>query len=85
MNANTMYTLCTRCQHFVERNCDTTTPGLAKFVHLDDGEQEYDHDAVPGVRHTLRVWKKLRPDLFTKYRDGKVGPNSRHHTGKETR
>lgn len=53
--------------------------GVAKFIHLDDGDQEYDHDAEPGEEHTGREWKLLRPDLFTKHPDGAIGPNSSYH------
>lgn len=62
------YTICKHCDHFVE---ETT--------HMDDGEQEYDHDPCPGESHTLDKWKELRPDLFAKHADGKIGPNSRYH------
>jgi hypothetical protein len=27
----------------------------------------------------LDQWKALRPDLFHKHEDGKIGPNSSHH------
>ena len=82
------YTLCAQCDHFVEPNdsADPTVPlayfpGAAAFIHLDDGEKEHDHDAVPGDEtHTLREWQARRPDLFRAHRDGKIGPNSAFHT-----
>ncbi len=68
-----MYQLCSECDHFVELQDD------GSFFHLDDGEKEHDHDAKPGIEHTLEEWKILRPDLFQTYPDGKIGPNSIHH------
>ena len=74
----TEYTLCVGCDHFVDPNDE---PGCAPFVHLEDGEQEFDHDAEPSNQvHTLEEWRKLRPDLFVKHEDGKIGPNSLHHS-----
>lgn len=68
--------ICKHCDHFVEENTSTGT-GLAPFLHLDDGEQEYDHDAEPfGPDRTLLTWQLRRPDLFHKFADGKIGPNS---------
>jgi len=78
---NYVYEMCQHCDHFVERNdCKCQGMKLSKFVHLDDGSQEFDHDAAHGIRHKLRVWKRLRPDLFKHHRDGKIGPNSIHHS-----
>ena len=71
------YTMCQRCAHFVEPNDDyITTPGLAAYLHLDDGEKEHDHEAWPGAQATLIQWRRIRPDLFVTYSDGKIGPNS---------
>ena len=64
------YTLCKFCDHFVDAD-----------GHLEDGEQEFDHDAEPSDQtQTLGEWRKLRTDLFRMHADGKVGPNSRHHS-----
>jgi hypothetical protein len=81
---NMNYTICKICDHFVDENpCYEDDPTLFKFVHLEDGEQEFDHNAEPG--ETRKNWQDLRPDLFTKYPDGKIGPNSQFHSriGKE--
>lgn len=78
-----IYTLCTHCEHFVDENFDAIdypAEGYAKYIHLEDGEQEFDHDAEPGENHTGAEWEKLRPDLFKEYDDGKIGPNSKHHS-----
>ena len=71
-----LYELCAKCSHFVE--LDTVDwPPRPGYVHLDDGEAEYDHDATPsGHRKVLDSWKHDRPDLFETYADGKIGPNS---------
>lgn len=76
--------ICAKCAHFVEENYSYLTEKdprerarLAKFVHLDDGEAEYDHDAVPGRSMSLAAWQKARPELFKTYADGKIGPNSK--------
>jgi hypothetical protein len=53
---------------------------LAKYIHWEDGEQEFDHDAEPGETHTDEEWGVLRPDLFIEHPDGNVGPNSRFHS-----
>ena len=83
---NIPYEMCKLCDHFIEDNSGDTTPGVAKHLHLEDGEQEFDHDATPsGQAHTLSEWEGLRPDLFKEHPDGKIGPNSVHHSrrGKE--
>jgi hypothetical protein len=65
------YELCAKCNHFVDPTGD------GHYEHLEDGEQEFDHDAEPsGEVHTGAEWKRLRPDLFKTYPDGKIGPNS---------
>ena len=77
------YTLCKHCDHFVDPNepLDTAPPGTDQFIHLEDGEQEFDHRAEPSDQtHTLDEWKRLRPDLFQEHPDGKIGPNSKHHS-----
>lgn len=53
---------------------------LARYIHLEDGEQEFDHNAEPGEVRTGLEWERFRPDLFTKYPDGKIGPNSPFHS-----
>lgn len=75
-----MYYKCRHCDHFVERS-NNGEPGAAEWVHLDDGEQEYDHDAEPGVvaGKTLSDWQQARPELFERHADDKIGPNSIHH------
>ena len=75
----TKYQLCKHCDHFVDEN-PAAGPGIAKFVHLEDGEQEFDHDGEPlGEGKTLSEWRETRPDLFVKHSDDKIGPNSIHH------
>jgi hypothetical protein len=77
---DTIYTICELCDHFVDVNDDDSiAQGCAKYIHLDDGEQEYDHDASPRYSQSIKGWRKQRPDLFKKYPDGKIGPNSVHH------
>ncbi len=76
-----IYTLCKHCDHFVEPNEEHEThPEYAAFYHLEDGEQEFDHDAEPGESHTIDEWNELRPDLFQEHPDGKIGPNSVFHS-----
>ncbi len=74
-------TLCKHCHHFVEANDERDVAGgCAAFIHLEDGEQEFDHDAEPGnVTKTLAEWRRDRPELFQTYPDGKIGPNSIYH------
>lgn len=72
-----VYTLCTRCDHFVDAN--DGPPGVSPFIHLENGEQEFDHDAEPGESRTLDEWRSVRPDLFALHADGMIGPNSAHH------
>ena len=74
---NVVYELCRHCDHFVDEE-----PGTGNgFVHLENGEQEFDHEPqASGQRHTLRDWRRLRPDLFERRADGRVGPNSMHHS-----
>jgi len=77
-----MYVLCKHCDHFVDENYDSNeeTPDIADYIHLEDGEQEFDHDATPSDQsHPLDEWKRLRPDLFKEHEDGAIGPNSKHH------
>lgn len=69
------YTLCRHCDHFVD---PCVVVGL---VHLEDGEQEFDHVAELSDETRLKSeWIQLRPDLFQKYEDGKSGPNSQYHS-----
>lgn len=77
---NVLYTMCGKCDHFVydQRN-DFDQPGIADFIHLDDGEKEHDHDAIPGETHTLKGWRDIMPELFEMFADGKIGPNSIHY------
>ena len=78
-NAVLPYTLCQHCDHFVEPN-DVTEPGIAEYIHLDNGEKEHDHDARPSaITMTLDEWRQVRSDLFQVYPDGAIGPNSVHH------
>lgn len=76
------YTLCARCDHFVDANSSAgDDPTYARFVHLDDGEKDHDHDAEPSDQtFSLDEWKAIRPDLFE--RDpatGRIGPNREQH------
>lgn len=76
------YTLCLHCDHFVDTN-DSHQPGddLAPYVHLEDGEQEFTHDAAPGPdSRPLAEWQAARPDLFLQHPDGATGPNSIFHS-----
>jgi len=75
------YTLCKHCDHFVEENPSREgDPNLAKYIHLDDGDSEYTHNAEPsGDTRSIDRWKKERPDLFMSDEDGVVGPNSLSH------
>jgi len=90
---DTVYMICRHCDHFVDKNDDASiAEGCAEYSHLEDGEQEFDHDAEPRygpscIGRALGAWKRLRPDLFKKHPDGKIGPNSiLHHSrrGKST-
>ena len=76
------YTLCKHCDHFVDKN-DTPEPEegvtFAEWTHLDSGEK--DHEAEPGnMTMSLLDWKRKRPDLFVKFPDGYIGPNSEYFT-----
>jgi hypothetical protein len=79
------YRMCRHCDHFVEGNSayDEVHPNLAAYIHLEDGDQEFDHDADPGRwpddGWTLAWWREREPDLFFAYPDGKIGPNSKFH------
>lgn len=73
------YEICAKCDHFIEYDQMLIT-GTAHFLHLDDGEKEYDHDATPsGDSRMLLDWRLQRPDLFETYADGAIGPNSVFH------
>lgn len=79
----TVYEMCgnENCWHFIEDNSASFYPGMniAEYVHLDDGEKEYDHDAIPsGDIFTLDEWRNRHPFLFKEFPDDKVGPNSAH-------
>lgn len=70
-----VYNKCAHCDHFIEPH-----EADGEYRHLDDGEQNYDHDAEPaGESHTVAEWMEQRPDLFVLHSDGKVGPNSSLH------
>lgn len=76
------YTQCLHCDHFVDPN-DCHRPGdeLAPYEHLEDGEQQFDHDAQPGPdSRPLADWQAARPDLFQQHPDGATGPNSAYHS-----
>jgi hypothetical protein len=65
------------------RDQDGSIFGLAKYIHLEDGNGAFyfDHDATPsGVAKTLEEWGAERPDLFQTYPDGHIGPNSVQHS-----
>ena len=72
-----MRTMCYFCNHFIEEN-DGAEKGQAKYVHLDDGDKDHDHDAQPGMSNPVSWWKRELSHLFKEYPDGKVGPNSVH-------
>ena len=75
-----LVTQCSHCCHFIEENTAYKgEPGIAKFVHVDAGEQEYSHEADPGITKLLSEWKISCPDLFKLFADGKAGPNSAHY------
>lgn len=64
------YQLCKHCDHFAD-----------EMGHMEDGEQEFDHNPEPdGPALPLAEWKVNRPDLFVMHPDGKIGPNSIHHS-----
>lgn len=74
-----VYTQCAHCDHFVEINDDPNvdTYDLARYLHLDDGEKEHDHNAEPGrLSATLAMWRLFQPSLF-EYDPvtDKIGPN----------
>lgn len=82
-----LYVICKHCDHFVDDNdlpSDLSGAELerfARFIHLNSGEKDHDHEAEPGARmQTLREWKQERPDLFVRFPDGKIGPNSEYFT-----
>ncbi len=59
----------------------TNTAGwVSKYIHLEDGEQEFDHDAEPGETRPDGEWNAHRPDLFLRHEDDKIGPNSIFHS-----
>jgi hypothetical protein len=79
-----MHELCRDCDHFIEDNGsspeDVKRYGLADYVHLDDGEKEHDHDAIPsGISMPIGWWQLLRPDLFEADSAGVIGPNRPDH------
>jgi hypothetical protein len=77
----TVYTLCKYCDHFVDENdAGSIADGCVPFLHLEDGEQEFDHAAQPQGQAPLAEWMRRRPDLFHEHPDGKIGPNSAHHS-----
>lgn len=75
------YTLCALCDHFIELNESKSQDfSPTDYIHLEDGNQDFDHDATPSDQTYFESkWEKIRPDLFTEYPDGAVGPNSSHH------
>ena len=87
----TKYRLCKHCDHFVDENTGIEPRNIhkvTKYIHLEDGEQEFDHDAEPQEKdgERLSYWRANRPELFLAHPDGKIGPNSIHHNnqrGKE--
>jgi hypothetical protein len=67
---NEVYRQCLHCDHFADED-----------GHFDDGEQEYDHDPEPcGEFLSVSGWLNHSPGLFHEYEDGKIGPNSIHHS-----
>ena len=94
MTRPVLYILCKHCDHFVDDNPlgpgeffydDPAKPegvaGYARYDHMENGDQEFDHDALPdGPARFLKEWQHHRPDLFMKHKDGNIGPNSRFHS-----
>ena len=37
---------------------------IARYLHLDDGDTEHDHDAEPGLAMTGEEWHEKHPELF---------------------
>lgn len=73
------YEICAKCDHFIEFD-QVLLDGSPHFLHLDDGEKEHDHSAASsGDSRMLIDWRLQRPDLFTEYADGAIGPNSAFH------
>lgn len=78
----TPYEICARCDHFVEENdIEAIVFGAATYLHLDDGEKEHDHDALPsGDVRTFGQWRADRPDLFAMtwrwFAEPAIGPNA---------
>jgi len=76
--SDVQYALCKHCDHFVDVNYDAEDypdAGYCSHLHLEDGGQEFDHDAEPGEVHKGNEWAAHRPDLFKEYPDGPT----RHH------
>jgi hypothetical protein len=74
--ATTAYTKCGECWHFVEPN-EVSGPGIATWLHLDNGVKEHDHDATPSTdSRPISLWRAHYPELFYLYADGETGPNS---------
>jgi hypothetical protein len=71
----TVYHKCRWCDHFLEE--DAQFRGM--WHHLHDGDVVPNHSGLPGDRRTLAAWQQLRPDLFARHPDGRVGPNSVQH------
>ena len=61
------------------RHLDGSVGKQCRYIHLEDEDHDFDHDAEPGESHSLDEWKKLRPDLFFEHKDGRIGPNSDYH------
>ena len=71
------YVMCAKCHHFV----DEEPAAESGYIHLEDGDQEFDHAPEPSyAAHTLQEWKQLHPGLFEEYPDGKIGPNSAYYS-----
>jgi len=58
------YERCRRCLHFVDLNaCEGED--LAEYIHLEDGETDFTHDAEPsGIIMSLEKWQEIRSELF---------------------
>jgi hypothetical protein len=51
------------------------------YDHMDDGEKDFNHNAMPDL-DSMRTGDEFArdfPTLFKEYKDGKIGPNSRYH------